>query len=131
VFRRPESVAVDSAGNVFVADIRANRILEFDPSGALINSWGGRGTGAGEFVRPRGLAVDASDHVFVVDSGNYRIQGAIDSHGYVDASPARAQFRMKRTPTPFGAKPGLARPTSTSMCGSGSRTTSFVVPASR
>ena len=82
-FHQPESVAVDSSGNVFVADTRAHRIVEFDPSGALINSWGGRGTGAGKFVNPVGLAVDASDQVFVADSGNDRIQEFDDSGNFI------------------------------------------------
>lgn len=74
---------MDSSGNVFVADTGAHRIVEFDPSGALINSWGGRGTGAGKFVRPGSLAVDASDHVFVVDSGNDRIEEFDDSGNFI------------------------------------------------
>jgi DNA-binding beta-propeller fold protein YncE len=82
-FHQPEGVAVDSVGNIFVADTRASRIVEFDPSGARINSWGGRGTGAGRFVRPIDLAVDPSDHVFVVDSGNDRIEEFDDSGNFI------------------------------------------------
>jgi DNA-binding beta-propeller fold protein YncE len=82
-FDEPESVAVDSSGNVFVADTGADRIVKFDPSGAPVKSWGGRGTGAGEFAGPVGLAVDASDHVFVADDGNHRIQEFDDAGHFI------------------------------------------------
>jgi hypothetical protein len=82
-FHQPESVAVDSSGNVFVADTGANRTVKFDPSGALINSWGGRGTGTGKFASPVGLAVDASDRVFVADARNDRIQEFDDSGNFI------------------------------------------------
>jgi hypothetical protein len=66
--------AVDSAGNVYVADPGNNRIQKFTSSGSFISSWGGAGTGNGQLSGPLGVAIDASDNVYVADTGNNRVQ---------------------------------------------------------
>ena len=73
-FERPDGIAVDSSGNVFVADTENHRIQKFDSNGNFITKWGSSGTGDGEFDWPDGVAVDSSGDVFVADSGNNRIQ---------------------------------------------------------
>jgi uncharacterized protein YjiK len=67
-------VAVDSAGNVYVADIGNHRIQKFTSSGSFISSWGGVGSGNGQMSGPSGVAIDASDNVYVADTGNHRVQ---------------------------------------------------------
>jgi sugar lactone lactonase YvrE len=66
-FKAPTRVAVDRAGNVFVADSTANVVYE------LV---GGTGTpvalGTG-LLKPNGVAVDDSGDLFIADSGNARI----------------------------------------------------------
>jgi hypothetical protein len=66
--------AVDSAGNVYVADPGNHRIQKFTSAGAFITSWGGLGSGNGQLSGPSGVAIDASDNVYVADTGNHRIQ---------------------------------------------------------
>ena len=70
----PHSVAVDSLGNVFVADTNNNRIQKFGPSGKLLDKWGSKGDRDGEFNHPGSIAVDSLGNVFVVDTNNNRIQ---------------------------------------------------------
>jgi sugar lactone lactonase YvrE len=70
----PHSVAVDSSGNVFVADTNNNRIQKFGPSGKLLDKWGSKGDGDGQFNHPGSIAVDSLGNVFVVDTDNNRIQ---------------------------------------------------------
>jgi len=73
-FNYPNGVAVDSAGNVYVADTFNNRIQKFDSNGG-ITKWGTYGTGDGEFWYPTGVAaVDSAGKVYVADEGNSRIQ---------------------------------------------------------
>ena len=70
----PYGVAVDSSGNVYVADNSNHLIQKFDSSGAFITKWGLFGDGDGEFNWPQGVAVDSSGNVYVDDYGNNRIQ---------------------------------------------------------
>ena len=79
-FSLPSGVAVDTSGNVFVADSSNNRIQKFTSTGVFIAKWGSFGTGPGQFISPEGVAVDASESVFVADTSNSRVQ-KFDSTG--------------------------------------------------
>jgi serine/threonine-protein kinase len=69
------SVSTDAAGNLYAADYTGNRIRVFSPSGAVIRSWGQRGSGPGQFNAPDGIAVDQRNRVvYVADKFNYRIE---------------------------------------------------------
>lgn len=103
-FRRPQGIAVDSKGFIYVADTENHRIQVFDP-GTFKRAekiprsvWGSRcllrtGEGCrdpdgggplvpgdGQFDGPTDVAVDAAGNVYVVDSGNHRVQ-KFDSTG--------------------------------------------------
>ncbi|HEY1832845.1 MAG TPA: SMP-30/gluconolactonase/LRE family protein [Solirubrobacteraceae bacterium] len=73
-FDHPQAVAIDAAGDAYVADTANNRIVELSPTGETIGEWGQRGTANGRFRSPTGIAVDAEGNVYVVDSENNRIQ---------------------------------------------------------
>jgi sugar lactone lactonase YvrE len=70
----PTSVALDSSGNVYVADEWLNRITVFDKDGEFLRSWGKAGSGDGEMDRPAGIAISPQGTVFISDSRNNRIQ---------------------------------------------------------
>jgi DNA-binding beta-propeller fold protein YncE len=72
-FTLPGAIAIDGAGNVFVAD-DVDRVQKFSPLGVFLGSWGMAGTAEGQFAAPSGLAVDAQGNVYVADWGNNRIQ---------------------------------------------------------
>jgi hypothetical protein len=69
----PYDVAVDSLGNIYVADSGNNRICVYYGNGSIA-SWGSSGTGDGQFEFPDGIAVDGVGNVYVAESGNSRIQ---------------------------------------------------------
>ena len=70
----PHSVAVDTAGNVYVSDDWLNRIAVFDQDGNFLRHWGTPGSGPGELHGASGLAFDQNDNLFVVDAYNHRVQ---------------------------------------------------------
>jgi tripartite motif-containing protein 71 len=73
-FDHPEGLAVDAAGDVYVADTGNDRVVELSASGGVLAEWGSQGTGDGRFRSPTGLAVDAAGNVYVVDRENNRVQ---------------------------------------------------------
>ena len=70
----PYGVAVDSAGNAYVADTYNYRIQKFDGEGNLLTTWGSFGAGPGTFNEAERVAVDGVGHVYVADTVNHRIQ---------------------------------------------------------
>lgn len=72
-FRTPHGVAVDSAGNVYVADTGNNLIRKVTRSG-LVSTLAGGGGAAGSFTEPGGVAVDLAGNAYVADAGNNQIR---------------------------------------------------------
>jgi sugar lactone lactonase YvrE len=73
-FNHPNGVAVDSSGNIYIADSWNQRIQKFSSSGAYITKWGGYGIGNGLFNGdPTGVAIDNSGNVYVSVDSSYRI----------------------------------------------------------
>lgn len=77
-FQQSPRFAIDSLGNIYIANSGNNRIDKFDSTGALVLQWGESGTGPGQFQGVGDVAVDTSDNIYV-SSGN-RIQ-KFDSSG--------------------------------------------------
>jgi DNA-binding beta-propeller fold protein YncE len=73
-FGNPVGIAIDDSGLVYVADNYNHRIQKFTKDGQFVSTWGGYGSGDGQFNEPMGIAIDPDGFVYVVDSLNDRIQ---------------------------------------------------------
>ena len=81
--RSPRAVAVDTAGNVYIADTESQRVRRLSPGGALtvvagsgvpgFSGDGGVATAA-QLQDPNGVAVDGAGNVYIADTGNHRIR---------------------------------------------------------
>jgi serine/threonine protein kinase/sugar lactone lactonase YvrE len=84
-FFSPGGVALDLAGNLYVADSWNQRIRKISPEGAVVTIAGSGNSGqdggfengvgtVAKFNRPYGIAVDTSGNVYIADSANNRIR---------------------------------------------------------
>ena len=111
-FNSPTGLAVDTAGNVYIADTANHIIRRMNSSGAVVTLAGmagftGTADGTGSEARfnsPQGVAVDGAGNVYVADTFNHTIRvisptgavstiaGTAGSSGAVDANGASARF---------------------------------------
>lgn len=61
VLNRPNAMALDAAGNLYVADSGERNIKIFDKNGKFVKTIGRAGQGPGEFQYPRGIAMRAGN----------------------------------------------------------------------
>lgn len=101
LLQRPTGLAHDARGRRwFVADGAAHDIKVFDEQGRLIDRWGRRGDGPGEFNLPTHLAY-ASGRLWVTDGLNARVQ-ALDDQGHALDSIGRRGLYVGNLVRPKG-----------------------------
>jgi sugar lactone lactonase YvrE len=104
VFSGLSGVAVDVAGNIFIADSGNHRIRRIEAASGTIDTIAGTGVGAfagdggaataARFFQPSSVAVDAAGNVFVGDSGNARVRRIAAGTGIVTTVVHPQQLRV-------------------------------------
>lgn len=72
----PSGLAIDTAGNVYVADSGNNRVRRFAPGGSIATM------PTGSLNSPQGVAVDLAGNLYTADLYNHRIQ-KLDAKGAI------------------------------------------------
>jgi sugar lactone lactonase YvrE len=108
-FNRPNGVAIDSAGNLFVADTGNQTIRKITPSGVVTTLAGTAGirgsydgTGAhAQFISPFAITIDSSGNSYVTDgnairqittAGSVSTIAGSQTFGYSDGAGTAAEF---------------------------------------
>jgi sugar lactone lactonase YvrE len=86
-FSDPAAVAVDSSGNVYVADALNNAVKEILAVNGSIPASPTIVTLGSGFSEPVGVAVDVNGDVFVSDAGNEQFKEILAVNGSIPASP--------------------------------------------
>ena len=122
LFDQPEAVAIDSAGNLFIADTGNHRIRKV--ANGMVTTVAGNGeqgfggdngpATSAQLDSPYGVAVNAAGDIFIADTGNHRIRkvsgGVITTvagDGNTDFSGDNGPAVEARLAFPFGIAVGI------------------------
>lgn len=107
----PKSVAVDTSGNLYIADTSNNRVRKVTAATGIITTLAGDGTAgfsgdgaaasAAQLSAPKGVAVDATGDVYIADTDNHRIRKVIAATGII--TTAAGNGTGGRGPEPIDA----------------------------
>ena len=116
MFNGPRGIAVDSSGNVYIADKNNHRIRKITTNG-VVSTFAGSGYMGGyadgvniaQFNAPEGVVIDSSGNLFITDTNNHRIR-KITTDGVVStfAGSTPGLLDTQGTNARFNAPKGIA-----------------------
>ena len=104
----PQGVAVDSLGNVYIAEVTNHRVRRIDAASGTISTVAGTGeygssgddgpATSAQLWLPWGVAVDSLDNLYIADYGNHRVRridAASGTHHYGRREQVRLFWRWR------------------------------------
>ena len=89
----PQGVALDAAGNLYLAEANGHRVRKIDAATGIITSFAGTGSagyggdggpaGSARFSYPTALSLDGAGNLYIADANNYRIRKVVAATGRV------------------------------------------------
>ena len=70
----PYGIAISCKGHVIVTENGSHQVSIYNKQWRKIRSFGGKGSGQGQFNQPVDVTVDDADDMYVVDKENHRVQ---------------------------------------------------------
>jgi sugar lactone lactonase YvrE len=122
----PRGVALDAAGNLFIADVENSRVRKVDTSGIITTAAGNGGygfSGDGDaatnasLAGPVGVAVDGAGNLFIADTGNDRIR-KVDTSGIITTVAGNGSYGFSGDGG-AATNAGLAYPVGVAVDGAG------------
>ncbi len=87
-FSRPQSIAKDANGLLWIADACNHRIVVYDWNASkpkFVKSIGSHGAAPGQFQYPYGLILGPEDSIYVSEYGGHRVQHLMRSGEFINA----------------------------------------------
>ncbi|MCY4595485.1 MAG: NHL repeat-containing protein, partial [Bryobacterales bacterium] len=122
----PSGVAVDTAGNLYIADSSSHRVRRVDPAGVIttvagtdVRGYGGDGGAAAnaQLHFPSGVAVDGLGNLYIADRSNHRVR-KVDRAGVITTVAGTGELGYGGDGGP-AAGAELASPSGVAVDGSG------------
>src|SRR5262249_7407017 len=105
----PTGLALDTAGNLYIADADDNRVRKLSPAGLLTTVAGNRNGGfSGDggpplnasLNAPVSLVIDGGGRLFIADFGNHRVRAVLPTAASFQLSATTAAFSGSSTGPP-------------------------------
>jgi DNA-binding beta-propeller fold protein YncE len=97
---RPTDVAIDGAGNIFVAEMSKHRVTRLNANGDFVDHIGSQGTGDGQFSSVGGVAVAPDGSIYASDHLGDRVLKFTNAGAFVSAfgetGDGNSQFHSPR-----------------------------------
>ena len=90
LLNEPTDLTINAEGEIFVLVGHGRgepRVVKFNSEGELMTSWGGQGTGPGQFDTPHSIVVDDAGLLYVADRQNRRVQIFTAGGAFVEQRP--------------------------------------------
>jgi sugar lactone lactonase YvrE len=73
-FNTPYGITLDASGNVYVVDSSADQVIKLSKTGKVLERFGKKGHGPGQFDQPEQVAVDRQGIIYISDYGDDRVE---------------------------------------------------------